>query len=43
MIALLDIGADINFLQEGLIPTKYYEKNHIKITRSERILIKNKL
>ncbi|RDY06063.1 hypothetical protein CR513_10017, partial [Mucuna pruriens] len=26
MIALIDSGADINCIQEGLIPTKYYEK-----------------
>jgi uncharacterized circularly permuted ATP-grasp superfamily protein len=25
-IALLDSGADMNCIQEGLIPTKYYEK-----------------
>ncbi|RDY00448.1 hypothetical protein CR513_16376, partial [Mucuna pruriens] len=26
MIALIDSGADINCIQEGLIPTKYYKK-----------------
>ena len=26
MIALIDSGADVNCIQEGLIPTKYYEK-----------------
>ena len=28
MIALIDSGADVNYIQEGLIPTKYYAKNH---------------
>ena len=26
MIALIDSGADMNCIQEGLIPTQYYEK-----------------
>ena len=26
MVALIDLGADMNCIQEGLIPTQYYEK-----------------
>lgn len=25
-IALIDLGANLNYIQEGLIPTKYFEK-----------------
>jgi hypothetical protein len=33
-IALLDIGADSNCIQEGLIPTKYYEKTTEKLSQA---------
>ena len=26
IVALIDLGADMNYIQEGLIPIKYYEK-----------------
>jgi len=26
-VALVDSGADMNCIQEGIIPTKYYEKD----------------
>ena len=26
MVALLDLGANMNCIQKGLIPTQYYEK-----------------
>ena len=32
LIALIDTGADLNCIQEGLLPTKYYEKCHEKLT-----------
>ena len=28
IIALMDTGADYNCIREGIIPTKYYEKNY---------------
>jgi len=31
-IALIDSGADVNCIQEGLIPTQYYEKTLEKVT-----------
>nr|KYP59168.1 polyprotein [Cajanus cajan] len=31
LIALIDSGADINCLQEGIIPSKYYEKTSEKV------------
>ena len=33
-IALLDTGADSNCIQEGLIPTKYYEKTTEKLSQA---------
>ena len=27
VIAMIDSGADMNFIQEGLIPSKYFEKS----------------
>ena len=29
-IALIDLGADMNCIQEGLIPLKYYKKKNLK-------------
>jgi hypothetical protein len=34
IIALLDTGADSNCIQEGLIPTKYYEKTTEKLSQA---------
>ena len=31
-IALLDSGADMNYIQEGLILLKYYEKSSERLT-----------
>jgi hypothetical protein len=31
-IALIDTGADLNCIQEGLIPSKYFEKSMEKLT-----------
>ena len=31
-IALIDLGADMNCIQEGLIPLKYYEKSSKRLT-----------
>ena len=31
-IALIDSGADMNCIQEGLIPLKYYEKSFERLT-----------
>ena len=31
-IALIDSGADVNCIQEGLIPTQYYDKTLEKVT-----------
>jgi hypothetical protein len=33
-VALLDTGADSNCIQEGLIPTKYYEKTTEKLSQA---------
>ena len=33
-IALIDLGADMNSIQEGLIPLKYYEKSSERLTQA---------
>ena len=33
-IALIDSGADMNCIQEGLIPLKYYEKSSERLTQA---------
>ncbi|RDX67956.1 hypothetical protein CR513_53114, partial [Mucuna pruriens] len=43
MIALIDSGAYINCIQEGLIPTKYYEKTLEGVTIIEKGLMVEKL
>jgi hypothetical protein len=30
VIAMIDYGSDLNYIQEGLIPSKYFEKNRLK-------------
>jgi len=44
-IALLDSGADMNCIQEGIIPTKYYEKTTEKLHQASgtRLNIKYKI
>ena len=37
IIALLDTGADSNCIQEGLIPTKYYEKTTEKLSQASGV------
>ena len=36
VIALIDSGADLNCIQEGLIPSKYFEKSTEKLNSSSR-------
>ena len=40
-IALIDLGADMNYIQEGLIPLKYYEKLFERLTQAngEKLII----
>ena len=33
-IVLIDLGADMNCIQEGLIPLKYYEKSSERLTQA---------
>lgn len=44
-IALIDFGADLNCIQGGLIPTKYFEKTTQKVraANSQELQIKYKL
>ena len=44
-IALIDLGADMNCIQEGLIPLKYYEKSFERLTQAngEKLIINYKL
>ena len=44
-IALIDLGADMNCIQEGLIPLKYYEKLSEKLTQAngENLMINYKI
>ncbi|XLU76769.1 hypothetical protein S245_000190, partial [Arachis hypogaea] len=35
LIAMVDSGADVNCIQEGLIPTKYYEKTTERVLMAE--------
>ena len=44
-IALIDSGADMNCIQEGLIPLKYYEKSSETLTQAngENLIIKYKI
>ena len=34
-IALIDSGADMNCIREGLIPLKYYEKSSERLTQAD--------
>ena len=45
IIALVDSGADMNCIWEGLIPSKYYESTTDKLTQAngDRLKISNKL
>ena len=45
IIALVDSGADMNCIQEGLIPSKYYESTTDRLTQAngDRLKISNKL
>ena len=42
---LIDLGADMNCIQEGLIPLKYYEKSFERLTQAngEKLIINYKL
>ena len=44
-IALIDSGADMNCIQEGLIPLKYYEKSSERLTQAngEKLIINYKI
>ena len=44
-IALIDLGADMNCIQEELIPLKYYEKSFERLTQAngEKLIINYKL
>ena len=44
-IALIDSGADMNCVQEGLIPLKYYEKSSERLTQAnwEKLIINYKI
>ena len=45
VVALVDLGANMNCIQEGLIPSKYYESTTDKLTQAngDRLKISNKL
>ena len=45
VVALVDSGADMNCIQEGLIPSKYYESTTERLTQAngDRLKISNKL
>ena len=45
VVALIDSNADMNCIQEGLIPSKYYESTQDKLTQAngDRLKISNKL
>ena len=45
VVALVDSDADMNCIQEGLIPSKYYESTIDKLTQTngDRLKISNKL
>ena len=45
VVALVDSGADMNCIQEGLIPSKYYESTTDRLTQADgdRLKISNKL
>ena len=45
VVALVDLGADMNCIQEGLIPSKYYESTTNLLTQAngDRLKISNKL
>ena len=45
IIALVDSGADMNCIKEGLIPSKYYESTTDRLTQAngDRLKISNKL
>ena len=45
VVALIDSNADMNCIQEGLIPSKYYESTIDKLTQTngDRLKISNKL
>ena len=44
-IALIDSGADINFIQEELIPFKYHEKSSERLIQAngEKLIINHKI
>ena len=44
-IALIDSGVDMNCIQEGLIPLKYYEKSSERLTQAngEKLIINYKI
>ena len=44
-VALIDSGADMNCIQEGLIPLKYFEKSSEKLTQAngEKLIINYKI
>ena len=44
-IALIDSGADMNCIQEGLIPLKYYKKSFERLTQAngEKLIINYKI
>ena len=44
-IALIDLGADMNCIQEGLIPLKYYEKSSERLTQAngKKLIINYKI
>ena len=41
-IAMIDSGANINCIQEGMIPSKYYEKSIEKLFSANGTQMKNK-
>ena len=45
VVALVDLGVDMNCIQEGLIPSKYYESTTDRLTQAngDRLKISNKL
>ena len=44
-IALIDLGADLNYIQEGIIPSKYFQqiKEQLSSTNGSKMQIKYKI
>ena len=37
VVALLDLGADLNYIQKGIIPSKYFRKTKERLTSASGV------